>query len=215
MADLTTLAKVKAWLPIVASTTSEDTLLSGLITSTSADFMRSIRRPDLLTATYTEIREGDGANRLLLRHWPITAVSLLTIGGVTINPSTDQIAPGWYLDVDIDPERLNQLYLAVYNFLDGATIVVEYAGGYSAVPADIEQAVIDWVVYRYKGRPNVGTVSRRSTEGEDVRVEALDAPTTTKAVIMRYCRELPSIDRRGDDRQQAITRINRTYTEKM
>ncbi|MHB8303353.1 MAG: hypothetical protein ACYDC6_11030 [Acidobacteriaceae bacterium] len=201
-ADLTTLANVHAWLPIPVTTTSEDPLLTRLITATSMDFQRATARPDLMTSTYTETRQGDGAYRMILRHWPITAVSSLTIGGVAIPPSTNQIAPGYYFDENLDPERCFELYLAQMHFTDGAPVVVNFAAGYATVPGDIEQAVIDWIVYRYKGRPNIGASQRKSMEGrgmgDTVDVEIVDAPPSTQAVIARYKRILPALDRRGE-----------------
>src|ERR1700744_850024 len=102
MPDLTTLTAVKAWLPIPSGTTSEDALLSGLISSTSADFMRATNRVDLLAADYSETRPGDGASRMILRHWPINSIEALTISGATIPESSDQIQPGYYFDEDLD-----------------------------------------------------------------------------------------------------------------
>src|SRR5690349_8883351 len=100
MADLTTLQNLKQWLPIPSNTTAEDPILSRQITATSADFMRSTNRPDLLTAQYTEVRNGDGGARMILYHWPITAITSLAVNGVTVAPSADKIAPGFYFDTD-------------------------------------------------------------------------------------------------------------------
>jgi hypothetical protein len=204
MADLTTLANVKQWAPIASTTTSNDTLISRLITACSNDFMRATLRPDLPQDDYTEVHQGDGSTRMTLFHWPINEITTLTIGGTTVAESPDKIRPGYYVDEDIDPERVYQLYLIGQCFTDGAVVTISYSAGYEAAPEDIEQAVIDWVVYRYKGRPNAGASRRRSTEGEDVDVEQVDAPPTTLAVIDRYKRRLPSVNRRLDEAQQRM-----------
>lgn len=210
--DLTTLENVHAWLPIPVTTTVEDPLLSRLITATSMDFQRATMRPDLLQATYTETRQGDGGYRMILRHWPITEVSTLSIAGVSVPASTDQIQPGYYFDTNLDPERCFELYLAQMTFSDGAPVVVKFTAGYATVPGDIEQAVIDWVVYRYKGRPNVGASQRKSMEGrglgDTVEVENIDAPLSTKAVIERYRRKIPSLDRRGERMAMQMARTS-------
>lgn len=202
--DLTTLANLKLWLPIPSTTTSEDGMLGRLITATSNDFMRATKRPDLLAADYTEVRQGDGATRMILFHWPINSVNTLKIGSVTVNESADKIAPGYYIDEDIDPERIFELYVIGLTFADGASVQISYNAGYATVPGDIEQAVIDWIVYRYKGRPNVGTQQRRMSEGESVQVEQVDAPANVLSVIERYARKLPSINRRADGREMKL-----------
>jgi hypothetical protein len=199
--DLTTLTNVKQWAPIASTTTSDDALISRLITACSNDFTRATLRPDLLEADYAEVHNGDGASRMTLFHWPINSIESLTIGGTAVPASSDKIQPGYYVDEDIDPERVYELYLIGQTFTDGAAIAISYSAGYETTPGDIEQAVIDWIVYRYKGRPTTGTTRRRSTEGEDVQIEQVDAPPTTLSVIERYKRRLPSVNRRLDDMQ--------------
>lgn len=209
-ATLTTLENVHAWLPIPTGTTSEDPLLTRLIAATSNDFQRATNRPDLMQADYSEVRQGDGAAHMILYHWPINSITTLTVGGVAVSASSDRVAPGYYIDADIDPERIWELYLNGSVFTDGAVIQIAYSAGYATVPGDIEQAVIDWVVYRYKGRPNVGTSQRRSLEGrglgDTVDVEIVDAPPSTKSVIERYRRKVPSLDRRGDHDMMVLAR---------
>jgi hypothetical protein len=211
--DLTTLANLKGWLPIDVGNTDDDDTLARLITATSQDFMRATHRPDLLLADYTEVHQGDGSTRLTAYHWPITDVITITIGGVAVLESSDRILPGYYIDADIDPERIWQVYLNGYSFSDGAAVEIEYSAGYVQpggtatggeimLPGDIEQAIIEWCGYRYKGRPNTGTTQRRSTQGESTQVEQVDAPPGVIEVIQRYTRTFPSVDRRGDVRAE-------------
>jgi hypothetical protein len=215
--DLTTIENVKTWLPISTTNSADDGSLSRLITAVSMDFMRATRRPDLLLADYTEVHQGDGSARLVAYHWPIVSIDSLSIAGATIPASADKIAAGFYVDQDIDPERAWQIYLNGYSFIDGAVVQVGYSAGYVqpgtdpatgqiALPADIEQAVIDWIGYRYKGRPNVGVTMRKGIGGEAEQAEQVDAPPNVLQVIERYKRELPSCDRRGDARAERATR---------
>jgi hypothetical protein len=205
--DLTTLSAVKQWLPVASTTTSADATLQALISACSADFTRATRRPDLLSESYAEVRQGDGASRICLYHWPITAVETLAIGGVAASASGDKVAPGYYFDDDIDPERAFNLYLNPPGcFTDGAAIQIAYTAGYTAVPYDIAQAVADWVAYRYKQLPNLGAAQRKTTEGETVQQQQLDAPATALACIDRYMRRIPSISRRYDE-EQAWARV--------
>lgn len=215
--DLTLLATLKEWLPINSGTTTDDATIARLITAASMDFQRATKRPDLLLAAYTEVRQGDGSSRMIAYHWPVCAVESLAIGGVTIGASADKIANGYYLDEDIDPERIWNVYLNGYCFTDGAAVSFDYEAGYVqpgesvgtgqfALPEDIEQAVIDWCAYRYKNRPNVGVTARRSVQGESSQPEQLDAPPNVLEVIERYKRCFPSIDRREDEREERMVK---------
>lgn len=210
--DLTTLENLKAWLPINTTTNTDDATLSRLITASSNDFMRATKRPDLLATAYNEVRTGDGSTHLVLYHWPIVSVDSLKIGTEDLQPSADKVAAGWFLDEDIDPERIFNLWLAGGEyFTDGLPVQISYTAGYAGpsaepgptgipLPGDIEQAVIDWCAYRYKERPNVTATQRRSVQGESAQTELLDAPPNVLKVIERYTRCFPSLDRRQDER---------------
>lgn len=216
--DLTTKDNLKLWLPVKSDITTDDATLARLITATSQDFMRATKRPDLLQASYAaEVHQGDGGSRLIAFHWPIISVTSLAVGGSAITASADKVAAGYYFDLDIDPERNFNLYLNGFCFTDGAAVVLAYKAGYVqpgappgtgeiALPGDIEQGVIDWCGYRYKQRPNVATTQRRSTEGEQVGVEVVDAPPNVLEVIERYKRCFPSLDRREEERDERMTR---------
>jgi hypothetical protein len=210
--DLTVLSDVKLWLPIPPGTVSEDPILSRLITATSNDFMRATGRPDLLAAAYTEVRQGDGGSRLTMYHWPINSVASVTVAGAAVAASADRVAAGYYVDEDVDPERAWTLYLVGSRFTDSAAVQVDYNAGYTTAPGDIVQAVIDWVVYRYKGRPNV-TTARRSQEGDSVQVDQLDVPANVKDVITRYTRKVPGVDRRAEEATKAQRGFNFNFNK--
>lgn len=215
--DLTTLATAKLWLPISSTNTADDTTLSRLITATSIDFMRATNRPDLLQNDYTEVHQGDGGTRMITFHWPIVAVVHVSVAGSAVSESTDKILPGWYYDADIDPERVWNLYLNGFVFTDGAAVEIDYTAGYVQpggtptggeimLPEDIEQAILDWMSYRYKMRPNIGVNARRSNEGESAETLLVDAPPNVLEVINRYKRCFPSVDRREEERAERMTR---------
>ena len=215
--DLTTLTQVKGMLglpstPVAAS----DSVLDSLISATSADFLRAIERTDFLAADYTETRIGDGGPWLVLRHRPINSVASVTIAGVAVAASPDGVASGYNIIAETDPERIRLLTMsggAV--FTDGASVAVTYNGGYATVPLDVAQAVADWVVRRWRSRPAVGVSSQRDAGGEHVTYDAeAPMPSTTQGVADRYARPRPSTNKRQEDRDQRVTRINRTITEK-
>lgn len=187
--DLTTLAALKAWDSSISGSTA-DAVLGTLITATSADFLREIKRPDLLTATYTEQRVGDGSVRLMLRHWPVTAISNVTIAGTSI-PSGDI-----FFDPTLDPEKTFIVYLtAGYAFTDGAAVSVAYTAGYAAVPTDIAQAVLEWCTLRWKKKAVTGATQVRNIEGERADVDPSAIPPNTQRIIDLYKREWPSYTR--------------------
>jgi hypothetical protein len=190
MADLTTLDAVKTWQgKLASSNTSGDAVLQSLITSTSADFLRAIQRPDLMQNQYTENRVGDGSRRLVLRHWPVTSVASLMVGAVEI-PQQASPTDGWYLDTGVDPERAFVLYLSgALAFTDGAAVPITYVAGYDATPSDIVQAVTEWVAYRYTKKQSTGQTQARSVEGENAHFEEFDIPPNTKRVIAAYKRK--------------------------
>jgi hypothetical protein len=215
--DLSQLETLKAWLPITSTNDKDDPTLSRLLTAVSMDFARATRRTDLLQATYTEVHRGDGSSRMVAFHWPIVAVTNLTVGGSAITASADKIAVGYYLDSDIDPERIWNIYLNGYVFSDGEPVKLSYSAGYVqpgitgpltqgqiALPEDIEQAVLDWCAYRYRERPNVAATQRRTGQGDSEHTELLDAPPNVLQVIERYKRELPSLDRRAEERVERM-----------
>jgi hypothetical protein len=215
--DLSTITNVKAWLPINTANTNDDPSIQRLLTATSMDFARATHRPDILMATYIEVHQGDGGSRMIAFHWPVISVAALTVGGLAIPASPDKIQNGYYLDEDIDPERIWNVYLNGYAFTDAAPVALTYTAGYVqpgstptglqiALPEDIEQAVLDWCAYRYKQRPNVGVTARKSSQGESSNPETLDAPPNVLQVIERYKRELPSLDRRAEEREERLAR---------
>jgi hypothetical protein len=221
--DLTTLATLKLWLPINSTNTNDDATISRLITAVSGDFTHSADRPDLLKTSYTEVRQGDGSPQMVLYHWPITKITTLTVGATTIAASADKVAEGWYVDSDIDPERVWNLWLAGgLSFADGQVIKIAYSAGYVQpgqtpeggdipLPEDIEQAIIDWCTYRYNERPNISATARHSSDGDSVQAPLIDAPPNVLKVVERYKRTMPSLDRRQDERDLRM-KTNYQYT---
>lgn len=181
--DLCTLAQVKAWLTIATAQTTEDALLQQLLSAVSFDFLREIARPDFYPAgTYTEIRDGDGGNQMVLRHWPINYLSAAAVSAVSVLGNA-------YVDNDLDPERRYELYLNGGKvFTDGAVVSVTYNAGYVTPPLDAAQAVAEWTAYRYKSRQWIGQSSKHMAQGETVSTPDEDMPATVKRVIERYRR---------------------------
>lgn len=182
MADLTTLANVKAWLNVKTST--DDTLLDRLISACST-FVQSWLNRQILTATSTEVRHGEGGTRLLLANYPVTAVQSLTINGRTIPPAADSTSPGYLFD---DME----IALVGYEFCRGNfNVQVEYTAGFATVPLDIEQAVIETIGLRYKEKDRIGQNS--ISQGGQITTSFMikDLTPATLTTLTQYRRVVP------------------------
>jgi hypothetical protein len=201
--DLCALNDVKTWLLATGATgtsaTTLDAVLARLISATSKDFMGEIGRQDFYpAASYTETHEGDGDNLLTVRHWPINSVASLTVNGTTVSASSDKVLAGYYVDSDLEPERRWEVYLVGSVFTDGKPVIITYNAGYATVPPDVEQAIIEWVSYRYKGRQFETVTSAHMAQGETVQVQQAAVPPSVQRVIDRYRRTYPQLDQKAD-----------------
>lgn len=74
--DLVSLAQAQQW----AGNAANNVLLTGsLITSVSRLILTALSRPSILPANYLETLDGTGQPRLMLRNWPVTAISSLVV----------------------------------------------------------------------------------------------------------------------------------------
>jgi hypothetical protein len=134
--DLISLAAVKAWLSV--QNTNDDTLLSRLISQVSRSITNITNRPGFLPANYTEVGNGIGGTRLMLRNWPVISVASVTIGGHAIPASSALIAGqtyqrGWILDPsDSNPaDTMQAISLRGWEFWPGQqNVIVSYTAGY-------------------------------------------------------------------------------------
>jgi hypothetical protein len=188
--DLTTLGALKTRLKIAASNTAADDELSALITQTSADFCNATNRQSFFTTDYSEQRDGQGGQVLVLRNQPVQSVSGVAIGVYTIFPSADGVQPGYVFDA-------NSIKLIGYIFARGyGNVRVQYAAGLGsalsdpAFPPEIELAVLDWCQYRYKVQPAAAVASKHLHTGEQVSYDIEDMPKTTKRVVEQYKRRV-------------------------
>ncbi len=198
--DLTTLANAKSWLNIPASQTSEDALLSRLVTAESLHFLLAINRANLNTASYTEKRSGSGGAVLVVRNYPLISVQGLTIDAVNIPASPDGVQSGYVFD-DSSISLVgspyaggysgSSAYLPGYAFNKGyGNVVVSYTAGYAQLPPEVEQAVIELIALRYRERGRIGLTSEHmGTQTTSYLVKNL--PASIESVISQYMRKAP------------------------
>lgn len=181
MADLTTLADVKAYLRI--TNTADDAVLTRLI-SAASEYIRSWLNRDIDPRTYTEVRDGKGHYKMAFPNYPITGVTSITVDGQTIPQATSSIASGWVLD---DTGIMIQLR-GCYTFNRGTqNCVIVYAAGYTPIPPDISQACIEMVAYRFKESDRIG-VSSKTLAGEVISFSQKDIPANAATLMTQYRR---------------------------
>lgn len=145
---LTTLADAEAWLGLTAGNTPVDAKVKSLIAGCSASILGHLARPTLGARTVAEIRDGTGTPAMMLRSWPVSAVSSVIIGQRTIPaagaPGGGQ-AFGYVCEAwdGFPPGRRSTLRLRGDRFPSGAgNVAVTYTAGYSisAEPNKVQQA---------------------------------------------------------------------------
>jgi len=174
--DLTVLANVKDYLDLTETT--KDTLLARLITAAST-WIKSWTNRDFTSGSYTQKLDGNDSDGIILDQFPITAVSALSIDGTAVDLST----------VTWDGPLLMLTDGNTFN-LGKQNVVVSYTAGFAAIPADIEQACIEIVAWRYTERQRVQQ-SSKSMGGEVVSFQTAEAPKSTIVLLAQYKRVIP------------------------
>jgi len=181
VADLTTVANLRSWLNITG--TADDALLTRLVAAASVYVQTYISR-QLLTAAYTETLDGNGGDRQILRQYPLTAVSAVTISGQVIPVSTAWNISGFQFD-DIGVTLLGYTFSRARR-----NVTITYTAGYTAPPLDVEQAVLDMCSLRYRERDRIGYVSK-SLAGETVTFMVKDMSDSVRTILNNYRRVFP------------------------
>jgi hypothetical protein len=163
MADLVTLNAVKQDLNI--TNTNDDDQLSRLITEISAWILNQMNRGAILAASYTERRSGTGGDMIQTKYFPIISVESLSVNGIAVPSSPDSVQPGFVFD------GLSIYILGGACVSDGSlnpgrfwrgrqNVLISYTAGYATVPADIERAVIDQIMFTFRRLPKLGTITQ-------------------------------------------------------
>lgn len=160
---LTTVANLKEILDITDS--SQDALLLNLVARASQSVERALGRP-LVQATYTELYDGPGSRSLNLRHGPIQSVTYVAdvewsnagVKSTTAISAGDyfirgKASEGWHLPGWL--ERRDSVW-----WKDQQNYEVSYSAGYSSVPYDLEQIVLELCVAYKNQRKDWGNVAR-------------------------------------------------------
>jgi hypothetical protein len=178
--DLVTLSDLKAYLGGDLQS-NDDIVLNRLISAASAFFVTACACP-ILSATYTELYDGKGGNRLYLRQYPVTGVTSLSIHTV---PTPWAAAPGqtgWWLNGNV-------ILLYGFAFTPGlANIAVTYTAGYATPPQDVAEAVMELAGLRYRGKERLGKTSEGLGGMATTSYAQRDVSPFVASVIARYTR---------------------------
>ncbi|MGC2853951.1 head-tail connector protein [Novispirillum sp. DQ9] len=161
---LTTLATVKADLGIAGDDASLDAFLTRAIEAASGRIEGHCGRTFGVRAASETFRLERCKPRLLLSHWPVTAVEGVTVDGITVPEAERSVEDGIFLR-RLDADGDDSLWPA-------GKVVVAYTAGYvlpgddgANLPAAVEQACIDLVRIRYHGRDRDPALRSESVDG--------------------------------------------------
>jgi hypothetical protein len=129
---LTDLATVKRSLSL--STMNSDQKLSLLIPDQTQQFLDETGRTSFDLTTYTETRDGLGADTMQLMNWPVQSITSLTKNGILVPASTGWNVWGYQFDA------LGKITLLCDTFscnpgitFDRKNVIVVYVAGYPTI----------------------------------------------------------------------------------
>ena len=173
--DLTTVDAVCRW---IASTPSDDEKLNiqNCVTAASLDWVWMCGKalvdgesPFVKPVTFDEYYDGPGGSRMFVRNPPLVSITLLTISGVALAPSTSPNVTGYVIDN-------SKKSIAIRGGAGGrggnrvfcqgvANIHLVSVAGFARTPFDIQQAVTQMVAENYKRRQWIGQSSQAMANG--------------------------------------------------
>lgn len=169
---------------------TDNATLTRLITAVGAFFSQYCDRT-FESASYTYVTSGHGGTMMLLPEYPVSAVSSVTIDGVTIPQRPSVGAAGWVL---MAPNQLGldgSKQYPVYTFTKGmGNVTVAYTAGYSSIPYDLEQAALESCASWYKRRARVDEESK-NIQGEVINFTPTSIPRAAREVLDLYRRSWP------------------------
>jgi hypothetical protein len=199
--DLTTLSDVKAWLQTGQSAfpITDDALLTRLVTAASQYIQTWLNR-QIALQDWIEVRDGLGTAlgprdvRYQFAAFPVTAVSLVVVDGLTIPAIPGSpVAPLGTAAVSTFATQAGYLFTPTQIVIRGypvpskaGCVTLQYTAGYPVTPPDLAQACIELVALRYRERTRIGEVSKSMGGAETVSYSQKDMSDSIKALIQQY-----------------------------
>lgn len=180
--SLISLDEVKKFIGMSGSTSNTDDLLEDLIDRVSTIFESCMDR-NILSRSYTEFHNGNGATVLYPRQPKIT-----TISGIWDDYNWEYTDDD-IIDTDnykvIDETHIVFKNISLNNYT--ANIKITYTAGYTSTPDDLKQICISEVARIYKNRNQVDILSKSLSDGS-VSLYAQDFLPLTLKILNRYRR---------------------------
>jgi hypothetical protein len=169
---LTTLEVVKEYLKIDSTQTVDDTRIEKLINACSSAIESYCERK-FKEQTYTdEEYDGTCTKYILLKQYPVKSISSVSIDDVLLDVSEYKV------------KKPNGTLIRVNNVwpTGDINIKVTYSSGFITIPADLEQACMDFVMSKFKA--DVSGFSTTFTDGFVFRADAI--PVQVKMLLQPY-----------------------------
>ena len=183
MSDATAITTVEEIYEFVSVTGSDDdTLIGNLIDRKTEMFERYCGVSSFLVADYTEYHDGQGSPYLFVKNIPINSID-------SIYSDADW---EWAADTLITATdyRISDLNVIVYkNYFNVGlqNIKITYNAGYSVVPLDLKEALIEEVWRTYSRRKEIDVFIKTLQDGSQHRSPSGLMPAT-KQVLSKYMR---------------------------
>jgi hypothetical protein len=127
--DLTTLDEALDYLDIAGVIAPDDDVLGALITGVSGQIQAYLDRR-LVSQPYAATLSGHGGDRLMLPHYPISAIASLKIDNQSVPAASAAVAAGFVFDGAL-------VGLRDYCFARGImNVEIAYTAGFAVIPAD-------------------------------------------------------------------------------
>ncbi len=145
-AALTTLARVKQFLPLTGS--ADDDLINNLIAGVSDEVQKALVRRFITTTATNEKHSSGGHTVLILDHYPVISVASVTESATALVDGTDFEAT----ERDLAVGKLVRISgtTPIVWVSGNRNIAVTYDHGYAAVPEAIVQSATELVAYDYR-----------------------------------------------------------------
>ena len=189
---LCALQDVKTYCAITSS--SEDDVLTALIAAASGDIGNYCNRTFEQTA-YTEIRNGNGADRIGVRQSPIVSVQSVSVDGLAVPAAPDAVSDGYVFSdtaIYIRNRGRRPYPAAPWCFARGVqNVALAYTAGYATIPADLNQACVELVAWKRAKSTRIDKTSE-TLGNQQTQAYKLDGmPPSVIAAINSY--RLPMI----------------------
>ena len=181
MPDLTTLADVKEYLDIETGDTRHDQLLARLITAASRQIEIYCRRSFDIRAC-TETLDGNASDILFLANTPLVSVASVSIDG-------EALAPAEYKAYDEYIRLVDRVFAPGLR-----NVAIDYSAGLytpgtDSPPADLEDACIQLVSFKYTLR-GAEALERREVNQVTDSFAAMAIPLSVALTLDKYRRPL-------------------------